>query len=785
MSSRTFSLGFCMICILSATALCCLPSLAQQSKVLAPHKPVPPIGSPAKLHYKPPVPRSLIGGLWMTDGNMKSYLHITNHLVTSSLSVTPVLWLSNGTKLSLPSVNLDPSGTAIVSINQALADQGLAPYATLSGYVELDYQWSWDVLCATVRNVDVSHSVIFSYGLSLAFAVDAPPTTLRELQNLEGLWWKHEAKVTGFVALSNPGSEAISANLAVSDALGKPIGQSSVTVSPHGTKVLDLAGLPEVAGSSGGLRVTYNGAPNDLLVSGGLRDDATGYSANIGFKPPPGGTQTITMSYAELGLMTGASDPMLAFPAGTVFTPYAIARNISSQPVVITPNLWWMEGGAAKTASSPRFTLAPFQSKNLNVPALLAQAGLKDYNGSVNLVLDVTANAQHGSVLLASGSVDQKNTYVFEVAPEAVKESIAKSLSYWSTANGDDTMVTIWNPADEAQDFLFTLFYTGGHYRYPLHLEPRAALMFNISEILHTAIPDAEGNIIPTGIRDGSAELSGSQGETQYILVDFDAGTYNVQKATCSQFCKTCEGIVDSQVLGNPFYVLPNGIEQLEFYLRNNNGTWSNYTAFTDTSWSSSNTQVATVNTSPGMVTGVARGSVTISAFSNSAPVYGNFCEVYAFTCPDQTGWGGSADGTVQVPTASRVTGTLISHSLSSGSSPCASGQAGWYRQVEKIVTDQNGTDMMFAGQNLAEVLTVGAPNALGTSGTVTGTARTDANGYFNDTFYTCSPRCPASSGQANATQTISDKLPTGGAPYSLSPNTLVYKCTGITVNGQ
>ena len=41
----------------------------------------------------------------------------------------------------------------------------------------------------------------------------------------------------------------------------------------------------------------------------------------------------------------------------------------------------------------------------------------------------------------------------------ALAESASKSLSFWSTGKGDDTMITIWNPADEAQDFVFTLFF--------------------------------------------------------------------------------------------------------------------------------------------------------------------------------------------------------------------------------------------------------------------------------------------------------------------------------------
>jgi len=50
------------------------------------------------------------------------------------------------------------------------------------------------------------------------------------------------------------------------------------------------------------------------------------------------------------------------------------------------------------------------------------------------------------------------------VGARGVGEGMFKFLQYWSTGNGDDTMVTVWNPADEVQDFAFTLYYTGGHY---------------------------------------------------------------------------------------------------------------------------------------------------------------------------------------------------------------------------------------------------------------------------------------------------------------------------------
>jgi hypothetical protein len=202
--------------------------------------------------------------------------------------------------------------------------------------------------------------------------------------------------------------------------------------------------------------------------------------------------------------------------------------------------------------------MSAHQSQKLDVTASLAVAGLKNFSGSVNLVLD--ANGQHGALLMASGSVDQGNTYVFEVVPHGVGESASKGMQYWSTANGDDTMINLWNPADEAQDFVLTLFYAGGHYNYPMHLESRAAFALNVSEIQHSGMPDGEGNVMPVGVQFGSAELSGSLGENEHILVAVDSAVYNVRKATCGNYyCTTCNGWTGASIADSPFAVTIGG----------------------------------------------------------------------------------------------------------------------------------------------------------------------------------------------------------------------------------
>ena len=364
-----------------------------------------------------------------------------------------------------------------------------------------------------------------------------------------------------------------------------------------------------------------------------------GYSATLPFAlEPVDPSKPAPINIAELGLMAGAADPMMLFPAGTTFTPYSMLRNVSDAPVLVTPTLWWMEGGVPHSARLPRINLLPHQTESLDVMSPLSVSGLKNFNGSFNLVFD--GEARRGALVLASGSVDQTNNYVFEVVARGVTESAAKSLQYWSTGNGDDTMVAVWNPADEAQDFVFTLFFTGGHYIVPLHLEARATRTFNVSEIVQNQVPDAEGNIIPAAVHEGSAKIAGSRAENEHILVGIDSGIYNVRKATCTNNCQECDGLTSVFVIDNPFAVAISSTHQLTNYGTYNTGGQYNIGG----SWSSNRTSVATVAGS-GLVTGVSPGSVTISVIAIDEPVGAGYICTGPGSCPVSTfsdGGGGS-----------------------------------------------------------------------------------------------------------------------------------------------
>jgi len=616
-------------------ALLTLPCLGQQPRVLAPHKPVDPRDPISKIRLNPAVPRSMIGGFWMIDANRKASIYLKNGLETSAITVTPVLFLSNGKRYALDPVTLDPSGTSVISINNGLEHQGVAPWGILSGYVEINYSWPWDPLCVSVTSVDPMHSTIFTTGFQPSVVPSLPvraPKIVDGLNTVEGLWWKPTADVTGFVALSNGSAQPAEAKVKISDENNIQIGEQNVHLSPHGTKIVQLSEMQSFpVGATGGLVIQYTGPATSMLLNGGLEDQESGFSANLPFHffaiPEP--TQSTTETYAELGLMTGAADPMMSFPNGITFTPFSVVRNVGDVPVTVTPSSYWMLGGSAVSSRQSPFTVAPFASVALDVPSLLAKAGLGSFSGSVNLILE--AQGPSRSLLLASGSVDAKNNYVFQVLPRGVQESAYKSISYWSTGNGDDTMVTVWNPADEPQDFVFTLYFTGGHYGQPIHLGPRATQTFNISEIIQNQIPDAQGNTIPLAVREGSAKLSGMQASNEQILVALDAGTYNVRKATCSYYCISCGGEVYAYVDGGTIIPFNVGVQsQFNLHYQYNDGS-QYYT--NGGSWSSTYTNVATVGTSNGMGTGMSHGWTTFSDYFEG-PIYNsNYCGIDPF-CP-------------------------------------------------------------------------------------------------------------------------------------------------------
>lgn len=94
LSPRRSSFPLCLFAFVVALVS---NSTAQHPKVLAPHRAVPPRISE---NERQPLPLgttgSMVGGPWITDANFKSSIYLKNVVTTDSITVTPILYLSNG-----------------------------------------------------------------------------------------------------------------------------------------------------------------------------------------------------------------------------------------------------------------------------------------------------------------------------------------------------------------------------------------------------------------------------------------------------------------------------------------------------------------------------------------------------------------------------------------------------------------------------------------------------------------------------------------------------------------
>jgi hypothetical protein len=342
-------------------------------------------------------------------------------------------------------------------------------------------------------------------------------------------------------------------------------------------------------------------------------------------------------------------------------------KNATTQPLTVTASLNYMPGGSPVTLALPVQQLKPQETRQLDLPSMLASLGLGALNGDINLSFSITGHG--GDLVIATGSVDQTGNYVFPAPAAAIGKSFGKGIGYWTVANGQDTMYSLWNPTNTDQDFVLTLHYGDGSGQYvmPLHLAAQASTTIDVGMLIAMGQPDANGNLIPSYIQEGSAVVSNPKGPAQWMTVAVCAAFYNPRKATCGgPYCIDCYGFDDEEVLLDPVAVAVTGTVQLQAQATYSDGTVVSFT--TSSTWSSSNTAVATVGASTGLVSGVSPGSAQIGAqFPSLVDTTEDLCSTSSgLYCPT---YEPSAESSVSVPATATISGGAYVPLVQGGSS--------------------------------------------------------------------------------------------------------------------
>jgi hypothetical protein len=682
-SVLTISTAILTACLLIAASLETAPS--RSSSVQAAHQntgpsrpstPQPPSGYPTPL-----AEQRMAGGYWRIDHTFQPTLIITNVLQNIELPVTPVVYAADGTEYQLSPVTLAPAGVSSIDIRSAIAvapDQ-IRDHFTEYGSAAVKYVWHWSgAASAQVDNRDAKRSLNFGFELrSPMMTIAKMAANHRAAATVqEGLWWREDSGVKGFLALINVAARPVNAQVQVLSNYGAFESERTLRLQANETRNLDL--LDDTEGSSGGIRVTYNGAASDVVVAGGLENPHEGYSAQIPFVAAPSepNSKPSNVSYSSVGLMLGAPDPMMKFPASTQFGVYLALRNTTPRPVLVDPTLYYMQGSDVVKAPLNRLILAAREARHWTPEEFAAELGLSNFSGMINLVLSYQGSPR--DVIMASGSIDQTKTYVFEIKMEGVGKSLGKGLKDWDVSNGNDTMISLINLDEKDQDFWVTLFFDGAQYKVPVHLKAGGSTMFNVSETIMMQQPDSDGHKIPPGTLHGTAVLSAASPDPQWVNVGVSIGIFNVSTATCGGHCPNCTTANGFRVQADRGTALVGQDAQFSSWALFN-ASWVDYTL--QSSWSSSNIQVAQPSGSTvGAFTGVSPGSFSAQAFAT--------LEAGSDTCPESCatqGWGADAPGTI-TPNGFGI--SVTSTPIQGETNSIVSGQSA---QVQVTVQGANG----------------------------------------------------------------------------------------------
>jgi hypothetical protein len=585
------------------------------------------------------------GGYWRADHTFEPALILTNILENTALTVTPVLYAADGSEYDLPPLTLGPAGVAIVDIRQSLdaAPDDLRAHFSDHGSAGVKYFWQWaGAVDAMVQNRDAKRSLNFNFCLRAQAGMQHAASVVVQ----EGLWWKADEGVIGFLGLINVSPRAIQAEVQVLTESGEVESERRVELEAHETQVLDL--LKDSHGRSGGVRVTYAGTGRDLVLAGGLENAQEGYHAQIPFNTIQGGQSPSAIAVSSVGLMLGTPDARLKFPSGTQFGVYLALRNTTEQPVLVTPTLYYMEGTQVRTSVLKGLTLAAREAKYLDPGDVSGLLGVSAFSGMANLVF--TDQGGPSDVIISNGSIAQTKKYDSQAITRAVGKSQAIGLKDWDLSNGNDTMISLLNLGDNDQDLAITFFFDGGRYWLPVELKSGGSAMVNVSDIIGMQQPDPDGHLIPPGTLHGSAVLSGASGYPEWINVGVSVDVINVSTATCGTKCPTCFGYSDFQVQGVNSTAPVGGTATFKALALGQNGVWTDVTRGNPANgvivvWSSDNSNVAT-SQGAGAFTGVNSGGFNAIANATLLDENPDCPEGYNQPCPSSP-YVGSAGGTV------------------------------------------------------------------------------------------------------------------------------------------
>jgi hypothetical protein len=428
----------------------------------------------------------------------------------------------------------------------------------------------------------------------------------------------------GFLAVTNVAKNRVTFQLTAGSL------KKTAALFPRETQLIKL-NEDEHLSATTLVKLQHNGLPGDLITTGYVLNLKDGYSSGFAMFDP-GIMRSSTLAGAHF--RAGQPDPSEGFPEGTRFHSPLLLANLSASPVVAHVSVDYTvednqgsqgNGDDAQKNSTSTVKDTVVKVKDLTIaPGDVQRVELSDALGGVGQIaeagVDIAYNAAPGSVIGQLTSVDQSGDYAFEVPikdRDAMNETM-ESIYPWTLENGTATVLHLKNTTNETQEAGVLISFAGGTYNPDkFELQPYQTIALDIQKLKDTKKPDVLGHLFPSGATHG--QLVWFQ-KTPYTMIGRAEGTDVAagiaRSFSCAAAC--CD------YFWNDFFLTPSVMNGLAgdggTFIGTSEGSdcsgyYFQYLNVAASSWTTSNSAVATVNSS----------GYTYCAGPGSATIIGNF----------------------------------------------------------------------------------------------------------------------------------------------------------------
>lgn len=423
-------------------------------------------------------------------GNLASTLTLNNK-GPEPLDVQPTLFSLNGQRLDVPPVTVAGTSFRVIDLREwAVPGAGFDDGSLQIVHYGMDMQ-----LGAQVKMIDTEHSLIFAEQLMQTMAMSS---------RLEGIWSLRSTKSNVHLVLSNASDSALAATVNVDGMVPRQTSPLIINLASHETRVLNPENLAAngkgTLHESGGISVTYDGAPGSLLANALIEEQSTGFSFSIDFSDP-------SMSHSS---KLSGGGLRLRQVGGQHLTPIVVARNIGTTESTIKGILpYTTNDGTASVLEIPEVRLGPGEVTTIDVSRAIRRGHI-DIEQLASAGLEFTYSTAPGTVLISAHSVSADGNQVFRLPLIDADAQPSSTGGYpWKIDRNSSTFVYITNVTDRPQRYALQLNFVGGVYAPGLKgVAPHQTAVLDIRALRNSQVRDEYDQTILASAEHGQVQWS-------------------------------------------------------------------------------------------------------------------------------------------------------------------------------------------------------------------------------------------------------------------------------------